>query len=517
MAGRSRRGDSDWSIVPAILEPERYETRLDRVLETIAEATAHPLGYLYLPDASGRRLRLERTHGKPAEAAPDDDVLVSAEQEHGGAAWSATTAALELPRGAEDDEDRTVQSPLGAMRAVAFLDDDGLVAVVQTGPLRRRGLKRSQASRVEQLRRPLAFALRQSLAAESVNQRLLDATARLEAQERIAGSALDVNRFTQLLLDMALSSTETDAGFVAIQEEATGRLEIRARAGLPEGFEDKVDLSPEGGTFDWSVAEFGGALALADFEAAAELGIKSLLAVPLIEEGRALGIFSLVNFGAAGTFDESGLELCAVFADQIRLMLHNQRVFHDFADRYLDTLKALARALDARAPETSDHHQRVSELAVTLGEELGLAPGRLDALSAAGLIHDVGLAAVGVAEGAAESDIEHPTVGASLIEHLPVHSDLVAAVATHHEWHDGWGFPRGVAGDHIPVAGRVLAMAEFMVEMTTESPVRGIWDPARLLEEITARRGTQFDPEVADAAARLLKADSPQVMTNLRR
>jgi putative nucleotidyltransferase with HDIG domain len=236
-----------------------------------------------------------------------------------------------------------------------------------------------------------------------------------------------------------------------------------------------------------------------------------------MEQGEALGIFALVNFGSAGTFDENGLELCAVFADQIRLMLHNQRVFHEFAERYIDTLKALARALDARTPQTADHHQRVAELARTLGAELGLPGQRLDAIETAGLIHDVGLAAVGAAEGAAESDIEHPTVGASLIEHLPVDSDLIAAVATHHEWHDGWGFPRGVAGDHIPVSGRALALAEFMVEMTTDTPVREAWEPARLVEEIGARRGTQFDPAVADAATRLLKTDSTQVMAHLRR
>jgi putative nucleotidyltransferase with HDIG domain len=484
----------------------------------VNRATGHSLSYLYLPDASGRRLRLERSHGQAPDRPEEGDLLMSSEQDEGGAGWSAPTAALELPRGPEDEADRMVQTPLGPMRSVALRDTGGeLIAIIQTGPVGRRGLKRSQLAQIESLRKPLAFALGQALAAESVHQRLLDATARLEAQERIAGSALDVSRFTQLLLDMALSSTRTDAGFVAIAHEDTGGLEVRAQSGMPEGFDQRIDLSPEGGTFDWSVAEFGGALALADFEVAGELGIKSLLAVPLMEEGQALGIFALVNFGSAGTFDESGLELCAVFADQIRLMLHNQRVFHDFAERYLDTLKALARALDARTPQTTDHHQRVSELARTLGRALGVSGPRLEALRTAGLIHDVGLAAVGSAEGAAESDIEHPSVGASLIEHLPVHSDLIAAVATHHEWHDGWGFPRGVAGEHIPVSGRILAMAEFMVEMTTESPVRGAWEPSRLLEEIAARRGTQFEPVVADTATRLLKANAAQVLSNLRR
>ena len=516
-----RRGGShpDWTVVPAVLARDRYEDRLDHVLEAVGAATGYPLAHLYLPDASGRRIRLERIHGQMADTVTAGSALLSAERDQGGGAgFSSPTAALELPLGPEDTQDRTVQTPLGPMRALALKDEAGeLRAVIHTGPIKRGSLRRSQAARVERLRRPLTFVLEQAVGAEAIHQRLADATARLEAQDRIAGSALDVNRFTQLLLDMALSSTQTDAGFVAIAREDTDALEIRAQAGMPEEFEQDLDLSPEGGTFDWSVAEFGGALVLADFEAAARLGIKSLLAVPLVEGSEALGIFALVNFGEGGTFDEGGLELCSVFADQIRLMLHNQRVFHEFAERYVETLKALARALDVRLPQTHDHHPRVAGVATALGRELGLPESRLEAMSTAGLIHDVGLAAVGAAEGAAESDIEHPSVGASLIEHLPVHSDLVAGVATHHEWHDGWGFPNGLAGEHIPVAGRVLGMAEFLVEMTTESPVRPAWETDRLLEEIAARRGSQFDPEVADAATRLLSGHSAQVLSHLRR
>jgi putative nucleotidyltransferase with HDIG domain len=514
-----RHPDADWTVAASILGVDRYEERLDRVLERVGAATGCPLVHLYLPDASGRRMRLERTRGRAADPVGGEDALLSAEQDQGGGAgFSAPTAALELPLGPEDAQDRTVQTPLGPMRALALTDEGGeLRAVIHTGPINGSSLRRSQTARVERLRGPLCFVIDQAVSAESVHQRLADATARLEAQERIAGSALDVNRFTQLLLDMALSSTETDAGFVAIAREATGQLEIRAQSGMPDGFEQALDLSPEGGTFDWSVAEFGGALTLADFEAATRLGIQSLLAVPLVEDTEALGIFALVNFGQGGTFDEGGLELCSVFADQIRLMLHNQRVFHEFAERYVETLKALAKALDARLPQTQDHHPRVAGVATALGRELGLADSRLEALDTAGLIHDVGLAAVGGAEGAAESDIEHPSVGASLIEHLPVHSDLVAAVATHHEWHDGWGFPQGLAGEHIPVAGRVLGMAEFLVEMTTQTPVRPAWDTDRLLAEIAARRGTQFDPDVADAATRLLSGQSAQVLSHLRR
>ena len=129
----------------------------------------------------------------------------------------------------------------------------------------------------------------------------------------------------------------------------------------------------------------------------------------------------------------------------------------------------------------------------------------------ASMIHDVGLAGTGDVEGATDSDIEHPTVGATLVEHLPVHPQLTGAVATHHEWYDGWGFPGGLRGEQIPLGGRILAVAEFVAEMSTDSPIRPAWTADRLVAEIKQRRGTQFDPAVADVAVALLSSGRIQV------
>jgi putative two-component system response regulator len=98
--------------------------------------------------------------------------------------------------------------------------------------------------------------------------------------------------------------------------------------------------------------------------------------------------------------------------------------------------------------------------------------------------------------------MEHPAIGASLVEHLPAAGAVAAAVATHHEWFDGWGKPRGLSGDAIPRAGMVLAAAEFIVEMTSPRSVARAWPVERVLRELEQRRGSQFAPDVADAASR---------------
>ena len=235
-----------------------------------------------------------------------------------------------------------------------------------------------------------------------------------------------------------------------------------------------------------------------------------MLAVPLVERGERLGIFALLNFGEAGTFGEYSLELLEAFAEQIRLMLHNARTFGDFSERYLQTLIGLARSMNAGEPAGTDHHERVSAVGRVIAARLGMDAAEVDAVGVAGLIHDVGM--VAAAERAFDADIQHPAVGASLIEHLPLHRSVAQAVASHHEWFDGWGFPQGLEGRAIPRAGRVLAMAEFLVELATPDVVRPAWSAEKLMDEIRQRRGTQFDPEVADFTVELIESRSADLL-----
>jgi putative nucleotidyltransferase with HDIG domain len=467
-----------------------YERRLDDLLEQVTELTGLDAAYLYLLDESGEHLHLERARASSIPA-PSADI-------EGGAEAIETGPALDLRVEPEDLRPRVVSTPVGPLYSVPL---DG-VGVIQVGPLSRRSVPGRTRRALDDAAFPLALVVRGAHEGEELRTRLDAVTARLEAGQRLAGSALDLGRYISLLLDLALRATRTEAGFVAIVDD-TGELAIRAESGLPASFSGRVDLTPETGLLDWSLAADGGALLVRDVEAAAALGIASILAVPLVEGDVPLGVFALVNFGEAGTFDEGSLDLLATFADQIRQMLHNERLFSDFAARYLETVRGLARSLDVRRPHTRGHHERVAKNAAALAAELGHDDAEVDALRTAGLIHDVGMA------GGTDyqADIDHPSVGAGLVEQLPLHPWVAAGVSAHHEWWDGWGFPHGLAGQAIPRAGRILAAVEFVDEMASGDPVRAPWGRAKLIEELEVRGRTQLEPEVAQAAIRLLRQD----------
>jgi putative nucleotidyltransferase with HDIG domain len=494
-------------VLQALTATADYRERLDVVLGAVAALSERPDAYLYVAEPGGRRLHLEHTKARPAADPTRMAPGPLTQTMEGGAEWSVPTPPFEIALGPADHDPRIVTSPVGRLYSFPVLNAAGeLTGLVQAGPAPGDDLPDALAKRYAVLADEISLVLAVTRREEELRVRLASATAQVEAGRRLAGSAVDVERLVALLLDLGLSSTRSDAGFVAISADGEQGLTVRAESGMPEGFAADVDLSPDTGLFDWSAAD-GGALFLRDFQTAETMGIRSLLAVPLLtEDGQPLGVFALVNFGTGEALDEQSLDLLEAFAEQIRLMLNNARLFGTFAERYLTTVQGLAHALDARRPESVGHHDYVSAVAAAIAREAGLPDDEVDAARVAGLVHDVGLAAS--ADGGWEFDVEHPTVGASLIGHLPLHPGVAGAVAAHHEWFDGWGFPDGAKGDDIPLVGRVLGAAEFLVEMATTDVVRPGRSAGHLVEELQQRRGSQFDPNVADAAVRLLGQDA---------
>lgn len=484
------RGD-DWRPV---LEPLRwnvpYSVRLETALETMCRLTRLEAAYLYLLDETGAHFHLERSRASA--------LLRPSEAVEGGAETIEAGPAFELAVTDADEAPRVVATPAGRLYSYPL---EG-VGLLQVGPLARSVPRRVRRA-LDAVAFPLALVVRQAREEEVLRTHLASLSARVDAGQRLAGSALDSAKYVALLLELALRATRTEAGFVAIADER-GTLEIRAQSGLPAGFAESIDLDPDPqrGLFDWSLGG-SGALILRDVEAASRLGVRSMLAVPLLEGDAPLGIFALVNFGDGGTFDEGSLPLLDTFSDQIREMLHNDRLFHDFAARFVATVQGLARSLDVRRAHTNGHHDRIATNAAALAAALDHDPGEVEALRIAGSIHDAGMAG----GGDYQADVDHPSVGAGLVEQLPLHPWVSAAVAAHHEWWDGWGFPLGLSGEEIPRGGRILAAAEFIDEMSSGDPVREPWGADKLVAELRVRSGTQLEPEIADAAVRLIGQD----------
>jgi ribonuclease P protein subunit RPR2 len=214
-------------------------------------------------------------------------------------------------------------------------------------------------------------------------------------------------------------------------------------------------------------------------------------------------------------------ELLLLYARDLRHMLELERGQRELLQSaYLETVSALASALESKDTGTRAHSQRVQNYALALGDEIGDRSVVGDPSTPYGfLLHDVGK--IGIPDGillkpgpltAAERRRmqTHTVLGEAMLSGVAfLQGEGLRIVRSHHERWDGRGYPDALTADEIPVGARIFAVADALDAMTSHRPYRRAlsWDTAR--EEIQRQSGKQFDPEVVDA----FRAIEPELRT----
>jgi len=167
------------------------------------------------------------------------------------------------------------------------------------------------------------------------------------------------------------------------------------------------------------------------------------------------------------------------------------------ADAGPQVVVAAAHAVDHRNPMTQGHSSRVTAIAEAVGERVGLPPGKLEELRMAAFLHDVGHMTLGVDAESFEIP-GHAEEGERIVAAAKFSPEIASVVRHHHERWDGHGKPDGAAGEQIPLAARILAVAEGYEAMTAGRG-RERLTVAAALEQLKAGSGSEFDPAVVDA------------------
>jgi diguanylate cyclase (GGDEF)-like protein len=199
----------------------------------------------------------------------------------------------------------------------------------------------------------------------------------------------------------------------------------------------------------------------------------------------------------------------------------------DAADRNLraglvNTVHALARAVDAKDGYTHSHSQRVAGYAVELGRKLGLDADRLEQLRTAGVLHDVGKIGISDAillkpasldDGEFDTMRRHSELGRDIIAGAGM-PEIAQWVLHLHERYDGKGYPRGLEGPRIPVESRVLHCADALEAMTSSRVYRSALPLEVALGELESGAGTQFDPQIVTVLLQLVRSGELAVGEN---
>ncbi len=184
----------------------------------------------------------------------------------------------------------------------------------------------------------------------------------------------------------------------------------------------------------------------------------------------------------------------------------------------IETVTRLALAAEYRDDNTGQHTKRVGDLAALLAEVLGLPQTQVDTLRVAARLHDVGK--IGVSDQILlkpdrlspkefEQIKDHTNIGAMMLSggHSPILKIAEQIALTHHERWDGKGYPKGLAGEAIPLSGRIVAAADVYDALISERPYKRAWSQQEALIELEAQSGKMFDPQVIEAV-RLVFAQS---------
>jgi hypothetical protein len=503
-------GTAAWSRLLEAMKPEMtYPAKLDALLSAFDAFVRLKVYYLYMLDPSGKRFILEHTMLKdrpaPEEGRSGMDFIPGLRE--ADALETAQTISrspiLDFPFQPGHNEYHVASTRVGNVYAAPLRREGRIAGLLQMGPIEGSQAPATLRRQVEELIFPLSFGIMQARDVENVQERLRGLETRSEVSRKLLSSAFELGKFIDLLLGLALTATHTEAGFVAVADPESGRLAIRAQSEMPEKFLEQVDLNPDTGLFE--MLSGLPSLTVRDPGFLQSMGIKNILAVPLAEDSDLLGVFALVNFKEGRTFASHSLHMLANFAEQIKLVLGNVRLLDRFTQQYLDTLKGLAKSVDLRHPETVGQTERVVAVATAIARQMRLSPREIEIIKTAAEVHNVGMCGIVEVHRGFQADYNYPTIGAEMVRILALPPGVADAVASHREWHDGWGYPNGLKGEEISPGGRILGLAKYFVEITAGGELAGPVSWTKLSRELELRRGSQFDPAVADALQAILE------------
>jgi len=372
-----------------------------------------------------------------------------------------------------------------------------------------------------------ASTLHRALLHEETQRRLSNIQALRSIDRAISGS-FDLRLTLSIVLEQVASRLNVDAADVLLLDPITHMLEYtagrgfrsnavqRSRLRLGEGHAGRTALEQrlvsvhdlQSNIKDFVRADL---LAGEDF--------KCYHGAPLIAKGQVKGVLE-VYLRAHRTVDVEWLNFLETLAGQTAIAVDNATLFEGLQRSntelhlaYNTTIEGWSAALDLRDKETEGHSQRVTEMTMQLARTLGISEAELVHVRRGALLHDIGK--MGVPDSILLkpdklTDDEwvimrrHPQFAFEMLSPIAYLQKALDIPYAHHEKWDGSGYPRGLAGETIPMAARIFAVVDVYDALTSNRPYRAAWSKEKTCEYIREQAGKHFDPKVAELFLRVV-------------
>jgi HD-GYP domain-containing protein (c-di-GMP phosphodiesterase class II) len=350
----------------------------------------------------------------------------------------------------------------------------------------------------------------------------LNRLAALRSIDLAISNILDLQITLKLVINEVIKQLQVDAASVLLIQPGSGKLEYVAGQGFYTRHIEATSLRIGEGNAGRAVMErriveipdlvntegkFMRAQLLSDEQ------FISYYAVPLITKGEVKGVLEIFNRTNLNP-DSEWLGYLETLGGQTAIAVENSMLFQDLqrsnfelAMAYDATIEGWSRALDLRDRETEGHTQRVTDMTVSLARKLGFSEDRLIFIRRGALLHDIGKMGIPdyilhKPEELTEEELhimqKHPQFAYDMLEPIAYLRDALNIPYCHHEKWDGTGYPRGLAGTHIPWEARLFAIVDVWDAITTDRPYRKGWPQDKALEYIREQSGKHFDPQLVE-------------------
>ncbi|HEY3779770.1 MAG TPA: HD domain-containing phosphohydrolase [Fimbriimonadaceae bacterium] len=354
---------------------------------------------------------------------------------------------------------------------------------------------------------------------------LLQCGTELAASSELSATMSDTLKF-------AVHETKASCGYIMLLDDQKKDLLVTETAygiegefTFPEQLEVGVGISGQVAKLGQPISVSGSGSEHNEFDATTP-GVKAAASIPLsvrtyTKAGQAaveqiLGVMTLLDLETTDSFADDDMELLRTLGSLVSVAVSNARMEERRRTTFLLTLESLATALEARDEYTRGHSQRVCEVSLMIGENLGFGAEAMEELRIGTILHDIGK--IGVPDAilnkrARLTDDEfefmknHPVIGYEICKPLMLSEGVLMIIRNHHEKLDGSGYPDGLKGGELPLSLRIVCAADAFDAMSSRRPYRNVMDANMVLAELSKGAGSQFDPVVVEHLKSLMQTD----------